>query len=188
MVNFSWKPREWGGSSSPKHPIKHFPPYSHSIVWTLTKKKNSLRIHKRSFIIETNSGMTTASILFNLACTVLYVLCIITVKLPPLAKVLCLVLFCYHYANSLLYYRLCANGWILKTNSTSWICKATETCWCLFLNQPLLHLSSLCASQHCFCHARIKQKWLKLFWVNTSWNSCYFRLFNNEVVDIWYLV
>lgn len=38
-ANFSWKPKEWGGSRSPEHPVKYFLPYSHSIVWTLTKQK-----------------------------------------------------------------------------------------------------------------------------------------------------
>lgn len=36
------------------------------------KKKDSLRTHKRPFIIETNSGMTRASIFSNLVCIIFY--------------------------------------------------------------------------------------------------------------------
>lgn len=171
-------------------PSKIFPSIFsfYSMDFDQAKKKNSLCIHKRAFIIETNSGMTIAGILFNLACAMYYALCIITVKLPPLAKFMCLVLFYYHYANSLLYYGLCANGWIPEANSTWWMRTPAEPAGAYSVNQQLLQLSSLRASRHCFRHAGSKQQWLKLFWVNTSWNSCYFRILNNEVVDIWYLV
>lgn len=38
-ATFSWKPREWGKSRSAKHQQKHVPPYSHTVLWTLAKKK-----------------------------------------------------------------------------------------------------------------------------------------------------
>lgn len=68
--------RAMGWSRSPKHPSETFPSIFFLILYyglrTRKNFKDSLRTHKRSCIIETNSGMTRTNIFSNLVCNTFY--------------------------------------------------------------------------------------------------------------------
>lgn len=100
------------GGSSPNTKQK-FPSIFSFYTTDFDQEKKSLCTHTRSFIFETNSGMTRTSISSNLMYRVYYILCIIKVELPPLAKVMCLFSFITTLLTlcSIIDYMLMAGFW-----------------------------------------------------------------------------
>lgn len=128
--------------------------------------------------------MTKAGISSSLMHRVYYILCIITVELPPLAKAMCL----FSFITTLLTlrfitdYMLMAGFWrqmALCEYVAGWKAAAARSG-----NQPLLQLSSRELLSLVSVLQRLSPKRPEPLWVSTGWNVDILRYLISEMVDI----